>query len=121
MSESLVIRFLKLIGKGFKKTMSMTGNGDLGIVFQCKMTNCTYNHEQQCNAGGIRVTFRDTLAECYTYTQEPDSVKQVGVEVGEVSQCDVIDCIYNQAQRCLAETIVVNYLDDVPVCGTYTL
>ncbi|GFE68885.1 DUF1540 domain-containing protein [Chroococcus sp. FPU101] len=94
---------------------------DLGFVCQCDAINCTYNLEQQCDAGAIKVTFENKLAECYTYTQEPEKVKQVEIEVGEVSQCDVIDCTYNHGQKCMAETINVTYLDNVARCVTYSL
>jgi hypothetical protein len=92
---------------------------DSGIVWRCDAIKCTHNQEQQCTAGAISVTFVDELAECYTYTEEPERVKQVGIEVGEVSQCDVIDCTHNQGERCMAETIIVAYLDDVARCVTY--
>lgn len=92
---------------------------DSGFVSQCDAMKCTYNQEQQCTAGAIRITFVDESAECYTYTEEPDQVEQVRIEVGEVSQCDVIDCTYNHGQRCMAELIIVNNLNSLAQCITY--
>ncbi|PSF37327.1 hypothetical protein C7H19_11070 [Aphanothece hegewaldii CCALA 016] len=109
------------MANGSKRPSAREDYMDLGFVCQCNAINCTYNHEQQCNAGAIKVTFENGLAECYTYTQKKRKVKQVGIEVGEVSQCDVIDCTYNHGQKCMAETIIVITLDDVARCVTYSL
>lgn len=94
---------------------------DLGLVSQCNVTNCTYNQSQQCTAGAIDVSFMDKLAQCYTYTEQPVLSKQVRKGVGDVSQCDVIDCNYNEGQRCIAKTIAVTYQDDIAQCATYTV
>ncbi len=94
---------------------------DSGFVSQCEAVNCTYNQEQQCTAGAIRITFASQLALCDTYTEEPEQVKQVRIEVGDVSQCDVIDCIYNQGQRCMVEFITVNFSDSMARCATYQI
>lgn len=94
---------------------------NLGIVSQCDAAKCTYNQEQQCTAGALRITFALDLAQCYTYTEEPEQAEVVGIEVGDVSQCDVIDCNYNTGQKCMAETIIVNYPNNVASCVTYTL
>ncbi len=93
---------------------------DLGLVYQCGVINCTHNKGQQCTAGAIDITFEDNLAKCYTYTQEPVTTMQVAMGVGDVSQCDVIDCTYNVGQGCKAETITVTIVDGVAVCYTYT-
>jgi hypothetical protein len=94
---------------------------DLGIVSQCDVMNCTYNEGQRCIAGAIDVTFLDDLAQCYTYTtEEPSSSVQVARGAGDVSQCDLIDCTYNEGQRCIADSITVNLLDSVAQCATYT-
>lgn len=93
---------------------------DLGLVSQCDANNCTYNSGKQCTAGAIDVTFMDTLAQCYTYTQVPVSIMQVEVGAGDVSQCDVIDCKYNVGQGCKAETITVTFVDNAAQCATYT-
>jgi hypothetical protein len=94
---------------------------DLGLVSQCDVINCTYNEDQQCTAGAIDVTFVDALAQCYTYTtEEPTSSVQVGMGAGDVSECDVIDCTYNEGQRCTADSITVTFVDDKAQCATYT-
>lgn len=94
---------------------------DLGLVSQCDATNCTFNSEQQCTAGAVDVTFDDELPKCYTYTKEPESLKPVVMGAGDVSQCDVIDCTYNEGQRCTAESITVTFRDDTAQCATYTI
>jgi len=95
---------------------------DLGIVSQCNVVNCAYNKGQQCTAGAIDVTFSDDLAQCYTYTTEERSFSvQVSKGAGDVSQCDVIDCLYNEGQRCTAETIAVTFMKGTAQCATYTL
>lgn len=102
--------------------MVQTGESkDLGLVSECDANNCTYNKDKQCTAGAIDVSFMDELAQCYTYTQEPVTTLQVTVGVGDVSQCDVIDCTYNVGQGCKAETIAVNFVDGVAQCATYTV
>lgn len=93
---------------------------DLGLVSKCDANNCTYNQGNQCTAGAIDVTFMDALAQCYNYTQVPESSLQVAVGAGDVSQCDVIDCTYNVGQGCKAETIAVAFADGVAQCTTYT-
>jgi hypothetical protein len=77
---------------------------------------------QQCTAGAIDVTFSDALAQCYTYTTEERSFSlQVSKGAGDVSQCDVIDCLYNEGQRCRAETIAVTFMKGTAQYATYTL
>ncbi len=46
------------------------------------------------------------------------SVSVVGV--GDVSQCDVFDCTYNEGQRCTAEPITFTFGNDTAQCATYT-
>lgn len=94
---------------------------DLGLVSQCDADSCTYNQSKQCTAGAIDITFMDTLAQCYTYTQEPESSARFAVGAGDVSQCDVIDCKYNVGQGCKAETIALSFEDGVAQCATYTI
>lgn len=93
---------------------------DLGLVSECEAVTCTYNQGKQCTAGAIDITFMDTLAQCYTYTQVQDPLVRVEVGAGDVSQCDVIDCTYNVGQGCKAETIAVTFGDNVAQCATYT-
>jgi len=94
---------------------------DLGLVSQCEAHNCTYNQGKQCTAGAIDISFMDALAQCYTYTQEPESSARFEVGAGDVSQCDVIDCTYNIGQGCKAEMIAVTFGDGVAQCATYTI
>lgn len=93
---------------------------DLGLVSQCDVINCTYNKGQQCTAGAVDVTFEDNLPKCYTYTKEPESLEPVVMGAGDVSQCDVIDCTYNEGQRCIAHEITVSFKKGVAQCATYT-
>lgn len=38
------------------------------MVSACDVTDCTFNKEQQCHAGTIRVALVDGMAHCATYT-----------------------------------------------------
>ncbi len=98
---------------------------DLGLVSQCDAINCIYNSEQQCTAGAVDVSFEDELAKCFTYTtsdtEEPVASLSVSVVgAGDVSQCDVFDCTYNEGQRCTAEEVSVTFGNDTAQCATYT-
>lgn len=42
------------------------------------------------------------------------------IDLNIVSQCDVIDCTYNEGQRCIAVEITVSFKDGVAQCATYT-
>ncbi|MGH2414074.1 MAG: DUF1540 domain-containing protein [Microcystaceae cyanobacterium] len=92
---------------------------DLGTVSQCDASHCIYNQQRQCLAGALKLSFIDEFPQCYTYTEEPASEELVGMGVGDVSQCDVIDCIYNEGQKCVAQLITVSYLHNVAQCSTY--
>lgn len=91
-----------------------------GTVTECNVVDCTYNQSQQCTSGAIDVSLLDASVQCYTYTKEQVSSDEVSMGTGAVSQCDVIDCTHNLAQRCIAAEIVVSLLDDLPQCVTYT-
>ena len=105
-------------------TMVQSASIDLGLVSHCNVINCIYNSDQQCTAGAVKVTFDNNLPQCYTYTTsepEPGASPSVGVVgAGDVSQCDVIDCTYNEGQRCMAESITVTFGEDMAQCATYT-
>ncbi len=102
-----------------------SGATDLGIVSKCEVINCIYNQGQQCTAGAINVTFEDEVAKCFTYTlsdtEDPVSSLPGGIRAGDVSQCDVIDCTYNEGQRCTAAEITVTFIESTAQCATYTL
>jgi hypothetical protein len=97
-----------------------SGPVDLGLVSKCDVINCIYNEGQQCAAGSIDVIFLDDLAQCYTYTILDKEELPGGVGAGDVSECDVIDCTYNEGQRCIADSITVTFVDDKAQCATYT-
>ena len=99
---------------------------DLGLVSHCNVSNCIYNSDQQCTAGPVDITFQDNLPQCYTYTtlesEDPKASASAGVVgVGDVSQCDVIDCTFNEGQRCTAESITVTFEENTAQCATYTV
>ncbi len=98
---------------------------DLGLVSQCEAINCIYNSEQQCTAGAVDVSFEDELAKCFTYTtsdtEEPVASLSVSlVGAGDVFQCDVFDCTYNEGQRCTAKSITITFRNNTAQCATYT-
>ncbi len=104
----------------------MTKNRDplnSGIVSQCEAHDCTYNQERQCNAGAVYVNFLAGKANCSTYTTDVDNQQQnaSGIEAGQVAQCSVIDCFYNEAEACVVDSITVSFLDSVSKCDRYVV
>ncbi len=104
----------------------MTKNRDplnSGIVSQCEANDCTYNQERQCNAGAVYVNFLAGKANCSTYTAEADNQQQTasGIEAGQVAQCSVMDCFYNEAEACVADSIIVSFLNGVAKCDRYVV
>lgn len=99
----------------------MTDNPtDLGTVSQCNASNCIYNQQWQCLAGALTIDVINELAQCLTYTEESAASSElVEMEVGDVSQCEAIDCIYNEGEQCKARLITVSYLQNVAQCATY--
>ncbi len=76
-----------------------SGENNLGIVSKCQVTDCSHNHEKRCTAGGIYINTTNGAAVCYDYTtQTLEPITREREEVGDVSQCTVIDCSYNQGQ-----------------------
>ncbi|MGH2414444.1 MAG: DUF1540 domain-containing protein [Microcystaceae cyanobacterium] len=65
------------------------------------------------------MSFIDENPQCCTYTEEPASEEVVGMGVGDVSQCEVIDCIYNEGEKCVAQLITVSSLQHGAQCATY--
>lgn len=79
---------------------------DSGVVSQCEANNCTYNQERQCNAGAIYFNVVEEKANCYNYTTDTQPTSGTK-EAGQVAQCSVIDCFYNEVQGCVADSIAV--------------
>lgn len=93
-----------------------------GIVSQCEADDCTYNQKQQCNAGAVYFNFVEKQAHCYSYTTEkPQKTVSGSQEVGQVAQCSVIDCVYNEVQACVADSITVLVSDGVVKCDRYII
>lgn len=95
-----------------------------GIVSQCEANDCIYNQERQCNAGAVYVNFLARKANCSTYTTDTDNPQQTASgrkEAGQVAQCSVMDCFYNEAEACVADSITVSFLDGVAKCDRYVV
>ena len=94
-----------------------------GTVSQCQADDCSYNNQQgQCNAGAVYFNVVEGQASCYTYTT--DDIQQAASEVkeaGQVAQCSVIDCAYNEVQACIADSITVSVSDNMAKCNDYKI
>ena len=92
-----------------------------GVVSQCEANDCTYNQDGQCNAGAIYFNFVEGKANCYTYTT--DSSQEIsGVQnAGQVAQCSVVDCSYNEVQACVSDSISVSFSDGIAKCNQYVV
>ena len=103
----------------------MTVNRDpvsSGTVSQCEANDCTYNQEKQCNAGAVYFNFVEGKANCYTYTTESVRETDSGAQnAGQVAQCSVIDCVYNEVQACVSDSISLSFSDGIAKCNQYVL
>ena len=89
------------------------------IVSQCQANDCSYNQQSKCNAGAVYFNAVEEQANCYTYTTEDLEQTTSGVEeAGQVAQCSVIDCVYNEVQACVADSITVSF-DNIAQCNDY--
>ena len=90
---------------------------DSGTVAICEADACSYNQQGQCNAGAVYFNVIERQANCYTYTTENSQSATPGAqEAGQVAQCSVIDCIYNEVQACIADSISVSF-DNIAKCN----
>lgn len=89
------------------------------VVSQCQANDCSYNQQEQCNAGAVYFNVVEEQANCYTYTTEDlqQSASEVE-EAGQVAQCSVIDCVYNEVQACVADSITVSF-SNIAQCNDY--
>ncbi|MBE9043843.1 DUF1540 domain-containing protein [Pleurocapsales cyanobacterium LEGE 10410] len=93
---------------------------DSGAVSQCTANNCLHNQEKQCNAGAIYFNVLAEQANCYNYTSDTQQTLETK-EAGQVAQCSVIDCFYNEVQGCVADSITVSLTDGIAKCDTYVV
>ena len=103
----------------------MTVNRDpvsSSVVSQCEANNCTYNQEGECNAGAVYFNSVEDKANCYSYTTDSPEQTDLGAQnAGQVAQCSVIDCFYNEVQACIADSIAVSFSDGIAKCNQYVL
>ena len=92
-----------------------------GVVSQCEANDCTYNQDGQCNAGAIYFNFVEGQANCYTYTTDSSQQKSGAQNAGQVAQCSVIDCVYNEVQACVSDAISLSFSDGIAKCNQYVL
>ena len=93
---------------------------DSGAVSQCGVNNCIHNQKEQCNAGAIYFNVLEDRANCYTYTTDTQKDSDLK-EAGQVAQCSVIDCFYNEVQGCVADSITVSFTDGIAKCDMYVI
>ena len=93
-----------------------------GTVSQCQADDCSYNQQGQCTAGAVYFNVVEGQANCYTYTTDDieQDVSQIE-EAGQVAQCSVIDCVYNEVQACVADSITVSVSDNIAKCNDYKI
>ncbi len=101
--------------------MVQASRPNLGIVSSCNVLNCIHNLGQQCTAGGIGINFADDLAQCESYiVKTSDTVAASdGAGVGDVYRCDAVECIHNDNEHCMVNTIIVSFLNGKAKCDTY--
>ena len=103
----------------------MTVNRDpvsSSVVSQCEANDCTYNQKGQCNAGAVYFNFVEGKANCYSYTTDsPQQTNSGAQNAGQVAQCSVIDCFYNEVQACVADSVSVTFSDGIAKCDRYVV
>ena len=91
-------------------------------VSQCEAKDCAYNQEGECNAGAVYFNSVEDKASCYSYTTESPQQTNSGTQnAGQVAQCSVIDCFYNEVQACVADSISVSFSNGIAKCNQYVL
>lgn len=93
---------------------------DSGAVSQCTANDCAYNQKEQCNAGAVYFDVVEDKANCYTYTTNTEKDSDLK-EAGQVAQCSVIDCFYNEVQGCVADSITVSFSEGIAKCDNYVI
>ena len=103
----------------------MTVNRDpvsSSVVSQCEANDCTYNQQKQCNAGAIYFNSVEGKANCFSYTTDSPQQTAPGAKgAGQVAQCSVIDCFYNEVQACVSDSISVSFSDGIAKCNQYVV
>lgn len=104
------------------------------MYIQCSATSCTHNKEKVCYANGILIegsnahTSSDTACSSYTESSGNDSGNfENAINSGDSPcvriACEAQSCMYNDHEKCMAGTIVVNGSAsrsyDLPDCETY--
>ena len=92
---------------------------DSGIVSQCEANDCVYSQKDKCKAGAIYFNDVKGKANCYSFTTEIQQTAPGLEEVGQVAQCSVIDCFYNEVQSCVAKAIKVSFASGIAQCNNY--
>ena len=88
---------------------------DMPSVFDCNMSDCAYNNNQQCHA--MAITVGDSEPVCDTYME---SAQKGGTDItGCVGACKITRCQFNESLECTAEGIHVGKHSNYPECLTY--
>jgi hypothetical protein len=91
---------------------------EMSNVSQCKVTDCSYNDNQECHAYAITVGGDEEHPQCDTFIHATGKGGDPGITAG-VGACKVVDCRFNDSLECDAREIDVLYKGSEPDCGTF--
>lgn len=94
----------------------MNVNVEMTPVSTCKVVECAYNRNEQCNARGITVGDSDN-PKCDTFFTSDRHAS--GMPNAGVGACKVSVCEYNDGFQCAAESIEIATSRDRADCVTY--
>lgn len=97
--------------------MAMGQQQDAAPVVTCKVTECSYNQQEQCCAQNIEVG--DQHPQCDTFTT--GSVQRMQQSMSKVGICNVMDCSFNASKKCDAPGITVTQHTDHADCSSYRM
>lgn len=91
---------------------------DKAAVVTCKVTECSYNMQEQCRAPQIEVGDDHPRCDTFTTSGATPSTKQ---EMPTVGACHVKHCSFNKSDNCDAPGITVMHHTSHADCGSYRM
>lgn len=88
-------------------------------ISTCTVTACSFNSEQNCNAGAITVAGGPDHAECGTFISL-DVRGGLPTASAHIGACQRVECTYNKDLLCSAESVKIGSGADTADCLTYT-
>jgi hypothetical protein len=85
-------------------------------VRACSVTECAYNEQTKCHAGGITVDGPEPLCDTYFQSQRKGGADAIAI----VAACKNEECVYNDSYECSAQGIDVSSHQGKPECDTFT-